>query len=384
MPCHDVIIVGAGAAGLSLALAMIRGPLRGASILLVDHDSKDRDDRTFAYWEEAAVRGDPQLLREWSAIDLLGSGFHLELPLVDHRYRVIRAIDFYRAALDELRACPGVEVVRAEVGRVRDGGHAASAEIDGARVEGRFVFDSRFAWREIELSRRRTLLRQHFVGWEVELPEPRFDADRVVLFDFREIGAPGEFFYLLPYAPERALVEWVGLRAVDAEARLRGYLERCWGVAAPRLRRREGGVSPLTDHRFRRRLGQRVMAIGVRGGRIKPSSGYAFARIRADAAAIVRSLADRGHPFDVPRDRPRYRFYDAVLLQVMRHQPEALPEIFRAMFTVAGADRVLAFLDGTTSFAQRIELFRGLPWGPFAAGFARLIQARVGLARRSS
>ena len=172
MPCHDVIIVGAGAAGLSLALAIIRGPLRGASILLIDHDAKDSDDRTFAYWEEAARPGDPQLLREWSELAVRGPGFELALALRERRYRVIRAIDFYRAALAELRACPGVELLRAEAGLVRDGGHAASVEIEGRRAEGRFVFDSRFAWRDLRVSRRRTLVRQHFLGWEVETSAP--------------------------------------------------------------------------------------------------------------------------------------------------------------------------------------------------------------------
>jgi lycopene beta-cyclase len=43
-----------------------------------------------------------------------------------------------------------------------------------------------------------------------------------------------------------------------------------------------------------------VLAIGVNGGRIKPSTGYAFSRVQADSEAIVQSLLTHGHPFALP------------------------------------------------------------------------------------
>lgn len=384
MACHDVIIAGAGAAGLCLGLALIRGPLRGASILIVDHAAKDRDDRTFAFWEPADAPADPLVSREWSQLQVIGDGFDHLAPLRTHRYRMIRAIDLYRAARAELGACPGVELRRAEVGAIVDGGHAASAEIDGERVEGRFIFDSRMSADRLPRTRRRVLLAQRFVGWEVEAPAPVFRPEVATLFDFRgSERARGEFFYVLPLSERRALVERVeiGTPALgDAEGRLADRLARYHGVDAPLILRREAGQSPLTDHRFRRRLGQRVMAIGIAGGRLKPSSGYAFARIRADASAIAGSLARLGHPFDVPRESPRYRLLDAVLLQVMRRRPDLLPDVFRDMFSGSTGDRVLAFLDEETPFEERLALFRGLPKGPFAAAFGRLVLTRLGLA----
>ena len=82
---------------------------------------------------------------------------------------------------------------------------------------------------------------------------------------------------------------------------MRDYLETVLGIKEYRIVATEGGVNPLTDQPFPRRLGRRIMTIGIPGGRVKPSSGYAFWRIQQDSAAIVRSLLQVEHPFDVPR-----------------------------------------------------------------------------------
>ena len=49
----------------------------------------------------------------------------------------------------------------------------------------------------------------------------------------------------------------------------------------------ERGAVPITDDPLVRTLGQRVMAIGARAGRIKPSTGYAFMRVQKDSEEIV-------------------------------------------------------------------------------------------------
>jgi hypothetical protein len=63
-------------------------------------------------------------------------------------------------------------------------------------------------------------------------------------------------------------------------------------------------------------------------------SGYAFTRIQDDSAAIVGSLLRLGHPFDVPPDSPRYQLYDAILLDLMAGQGEAIGPIFTAARTI--------------------------------------------------
>ena len=52
MEHYDYIIAGGGCAGLSLAWQLLHSPLRDRTILIVDRDDKDQNDRTWAFWSE--------------------------------------------------------------------------------------------------------------------------------------------------------------------------------------------------------------------------------------------------------------------------------------------------------------------------------------------
>jgi hypothetical protein len=126
-------------------------------------------------------------------------------------------------------------------------------------------------------------LKQHFLGWEIETRSPAFDSSAVTLFDVRTEQREGLcFFYILPFDDRRALVEYTLFSAnllprEDYEQALRGYIQEELGVSEYHIADEEQGSYPMTNHPFPRRLGKRIMAIGTRGGRVKPSTGYAFA-----------------------------------------------------------------------------------------------------------
>jgi lycopene beta-cyclase len=103
------------------------------------------------------------------------------------------------------------------------------------------------------------------------------------------------------------------------------------------------------------------MAIGTLGGMVKPSSGYAFTRIQADSAAIVRSLLHAGHPFDVPASPQFYRTCDALMLNVMACHGDQAKPIFTAMFKNNPIERILRFLDETTSPRENLAMMASLP-----------------------
>lgn len=214
---------------------------------------------------------------------------------------------------------------------------------------------------------RHQYLQLHFKGWEIETASDAFNPAAATLMDFR---TPQEretrFFYVLPFSPRRALVEFTAFaddrfsNTEYAEA-LREYLADVLHIAEYRVVAEEQGVIPATDHPFPRRLGRRVMAIGTKGGRVKPSTGYAFVRIQHDSSAIIRSLIEHGHPFDVPEDAQRYRLLDAVMLEMMDHYGDQLKPIFTAMFERNPIDRIFRFLDEESSPLENAQLIATLP-----------------------
>ena len=94
--------------------------------------------------------------------------------------------------------------------------------------------------------------------------------------------------YTLPISPNTALVEYTLFSEAllsQAEYRhgLQEYLENILGIVNYEIKEIEQGIIPMTDQIFTRKAGAHILNIGTKGGRVKPSSGYAFWRIHEDS-----------------------------------------------------------------------------------------------------
>ena len=253
------------------------------------------------------------------------------IDLRDYHYEMIRGLDFYQFAQDELAQHPNVAFMRGAVDRIEEGVEGASVVVGGQSYAGRWIFDSRFRVAKFKPDQTRYhYLQQHFKGWLIETPAATFDPYAATLFDFRTPQKNElRFFYVLPLSEHEALIEFVLLGPEKYDQALRDYVENTLGIKDYRVVATEGGVSPLTDYPFERRTSEHVMTIGTPGGRVKPSSGYAFTRIQNDSSAIVQSLIKTGQPFNISADSRLYCLCDALLLDIMSRHGETLPAILR-------------------------------------------------------
>lgn len=372
---YDFIFAGGGAAGLSLAYHLIHSPLRDRSILIVDKDAKNRNDRTWCFWTDQPPLFDDIVHRSWSQIQFVGEDFEKTINLCDYRYQMIRGIDFYRFVQGELSAYGNVDFLQGTVGRIDDGDERASVSVEGGQTyTGRWVFDSRFRLSQLKPDLARYhYLQQHFKGWEIETPGKAFNPQAATILDFRTPQKDEvRFFYVLPFSEHHALVEYVLLSRDEYDQALQVYLETVLGIKDYRILAEESGINPMTDQPFPRRAGRRIMTIGVLGGRVKPTTGYAFCRIQQDSAAIVQSLLRVGHPFNVPPDSRYYRLCDSLMLQIMVRHGEQIKPIFTALFKHNPIERVFRFLDETASPWETLLLIATLPPPLFLQALLRL------------
>jgi lycopene beta-cyclase len=376
----DIIIAGAGLAGLSLAHHLINSPLRDRSILIVDPDPKERNDRTWSYWSDRPTPFDGLACRTWDRLQLAGLNGEMTVNLRQYRYRTIRGSDFYEHVRRELAQHPNVTWQRGKVEAIEDGAEVARVIVNHEVVTGRWVFDSRP--RHTGFDQRYHQLKLHFKGWEIETPRSAFDPTAATFLDFRtpQNGAT-RFFYVLPFDERHALVEYtlfsnMPLLPREYEQALQAYARDVLKLTDYQIARQESGIIPITDQPFPRRLGGRVMSIGMRGGRIKPSTGFAFLRVQADSAAIVHSLIEHDQPFDIPEDSARYQLYDSMLLDIMEREPERIQAIFAALFKRNSIEHVLSFLDEQASLAQNVHMFANLPQAPFLQALWRRGRSR--------
>lgn len=383
MQHYDFILAGGGAAGLSLALHLMESPLANHSILIVDKDPKEQDDRTWGFWTahpgpyaEITYRSWKQMQIAGKAVD--GRDYSDWIDLQSYRYHAIRGLDFYRFARRKLWAHGNVEFRRGVITGIEDAGTRALVHMDGQTVSGGWVFDSIFRRGDRQAAAEGFHnLKLLFKGWEIETASAAFDPQTIRLLDFRTPrNQDVRFFYVLPYTPSRALVEYTLFtqrppKRSEYESALRSYIMDTLGISDFEVAREESGGLPITDRPFPRRTGERIMTIGAKGGRVKPTTGYAFSRIQKDSERIVQSLLKHGHPFDIPGDAPVFRVLDAILLEIMQNQGDQIKPVFTELFKNNPVERILRFLDEEAPAAEILALMASLPPGLFLRTVAR-------------
>lgn len=370
----DVAIVGGGGAGLNLVLALDHAARvsgrRAPSVALIDPVRRSGQDRTWCWW--AGVEGQPEwvtplLTRSWPTMRMVDAGGHAKsYDLAPLRYQMLRSADLYAAADAALERLGGVRITAA-ADRVSDGMPHAVVRAGDQRVMASWVFDSRPTPPTGPGS---TALLQHFRGWTVRFAPGtvKLDENVATLMDF-SVPQPARgvaFAYCLPLSEDTALVEYTEfspsvLDSARYDEALRSYLARTWGGLAYTVEDVEDGVIPMTDATFARRTGDRLFRLGTAGGATRASTGYTFSAMQRQATQIAELLLEDRLPVP-PRPYPmRHRWMDAVLLRALDRGYIDGPRLFAGLFADHPSDRVIRFLDGTSSAVDELAIMGSTP-----------------------
>ncbi|MEU4265892.1 lycopene cyclase family protein [Streptomyces argenteolus] len=351
----DAVVVGGGAAGLCLAHRLTSTGTTAVTLIEAPDGPLRPAERTWCYWDDGPGEFEEAVVASWPRLRITAQdGATITSGPMPLRYRMLRSAPFEDLVHSRLGRYPGARVLRATVHEVRDvrGGAEVScttAEGEALTVRGRRVFDSRPLRR---LPPARTTLLQHFRGWFVRTATPCFDPDVADLMDFR-VPQPAHglaFGYVLPLAPDRALVEYTefsraALSTTAYETALRHYTNDVLHLGPLTVESAEQGVIPMTDARFPRRTGQSVFRIGAAGGATRPATGYTFAAVQRQSRAIAAALRDG--TTTVPRPhRRRAVAMDAVVLRALDTGRIDGPRFFTDLFRRTPTERLLRFLDG--------------------------------------
>ncbi|MFI1953245.1 lycopene cyclase family protein [Streptomyces xinghaiensis] len=384
----EVAIVGAGAAGLSLAYRLCDaakpGGRLGPEVTLVDAPAGPLrpPERTWCFWEEPGGEYDGVLVASWDRLRVRGAGgaevVGQPAPL---RYKMLRSRDFETAVERRLGPSPFFRRLTADVTDVAE--LPQGAEVRGTtaggepvRLRARWVFDSRPPQR---LPPARTVLLQHFRGWFVRTERPVFDPAVADLMDFRTPQpAHGlSFGYVLPTGPDEALVEYTEFSATalareEYERALRHYLGEVLKAGPYEVTAAEQGVIPMSDGRYPRRVGRSVFRIGAAGGATRPSTGYTFAAVQRQTRAVAEAYHQGRTPVPPPPHPARSRAMDAVMLRALDSGRVDGDRFFTGLFEHVPMERLLRFLDGRTRMREDFAIGLRTPVLPMLRTVAEL------------
>jgi lycopene beta-cyclase len=373
---YDILIAGGGLAGLSLAYRALKaGVWKEKRILLLDRDSKSRNDRTWCFWQAGACEFEEIVHRSWPDMRVwTNEGREIRLDASPYVYKMIRGGDFYRHALGYLAQQPQVHFVQAEIRSIRQSESLCFAETPDALYSGRYLFSS--LYQKPALAVHHQYFLQHFKGIVIRPSQMPLPEDAMYLMDFRANQSQGTaFFYTLPMGEGRLFVEYTLfskslLAEGEYDAALAEYISQVLGISAHEVLEEEFGIIPMTDYPFSRREG-RILHLGSAGGDTRASSGYTFTNVQRTIGRILDALRAGREPWEFEEAlRPRHHLMDRTLLNVLDQGRYPGHEIFSDLYVRTPAPILFRFLDGASSLPEDLRVMSSVRWTEFIKPFA--------------
>ncbi|HOY18012.1 MAG TPA: lycopene cyclase family protein [Haliscomenobacter sp.] len=365
----DCIIAGGGCSGLSLAYYLVDQGYQG-DVLILDREQKSNNDRTWCWWSNSPTPFDSLFTHQWQYLKFADDRKQRIQPIDPYRYCLLRSADFYHFIQQRLVLAPNVTWLQADIHSIED------AETGAIVLAGDTFFSAEWVFSSIQkipdIVAPNPKLYQHFAGWWIETAEDRFDPSCASIMDFRVPQRDNtRFCYVLPTSARRALVEFTvfstGLLGEKAyEAALEAYLIETLEIERWEICEKEFGVIPMHIMESKpKQKYQHIFQIGTTGGAVKPSTGYAFARIQEQTKQVAQQLVAQELPN--PRlNRPnRFEFYDQLLLHILTHRGGLGSTIFSRLFQHIDFPLILKFLDEDTQLTEEFGILASLPPGPF-------------------
>lgn len=381
-PVYDFVIAGAGASGLLMAYRMCTDPwYADKNILIIDKEVKNEDDRTWCYWEQGKGPFDNILHHHWEYALVRGADGDNHFAMDPYQYKMIRSSRFYKWVKSLVDKHDSVKMLQTEILELREEPDHVVVFTASGSFTAKKVLSSITGNLNAASLAPHALIYQHFTGWFVSAENPVFDPETITMMDF-DIPQLGNtrFMYVLPFSATEALVEYTLFSAKllereEYEEAIRLYLDKL-APGQLSVKETEYGVIPMTCYPFWEANTHRIVRIGTAGGWTKASTGYTF-RKSVQLSAQLSEYLKAGHSHTWKPEIPsRFRFYDAVLLEVLDQWNERGAEVFSGLFKNSGPTRILKFLDEETTISEEVSVITGAPVWLFIKGLFKYLLRR--------
>lgn len=373
---YDYLIIGAGAAGLQLGLAMLEDPFfKEKKIGIIEREKHISEQKTWCYWETGKGRWDHLIEKSWTKGLFAGEGKVIKLNLDPYHYKKLDAQIFFDFSSQKIKHST-IHWINDEINELVSGD---IVDIKGKNhtYRSRHVFDSRID-PAFYTDHKYKKVWQHFKGWEIKTEKEIPDHERFTMMDFRiKYKDSTSFTYVLPSSKNSALVEFTFftpflVKDDEYDVYLKKYIDEILKLDQYEIRTIEKGIIPMSDYPFHQHHQNNITKIGTAGGWVRPSSGYSFRNTQQYVEQLIRNLKNGKAPHS-GLSRNRFRTYDTIFLDLLEKHNEIGETLFTSMYTKNNIQQIFKFLDEQSSWLEDIRMISTFEKWPFLKAAARQI-----------
>ena len=379
---YDYIILGSGLSGLLTAFRMANDAwFDDKSILIIDKEIKNQNDRTWCFWEEPNGEFDSILSKKWEKAFIGNQDFQQSFSMYPYLYKMIRSRDFYKLVFDIISSKSNFTFEKDEIlswKTIED-----SVEVQGKNqvYTSNFLLNSFFDVDPILNQKKYPYLKQHFIGWFIKTKTEIFDDSEVKFMDFTiEQNRNTRFMYVLPTSKTAALFEY-SLFSEDLleksvyEKAIQNYLQNL-GITDYEIVEKEAGNIPMTCYPFHQQNSERILFIGMSGGWTKASTGFTFFNSKKQSKKLIAFLKSNQNLTQY-HQKNRYWLYDLILLEVLHQNNEMGAQLFGTLFQKNSIQDIFRFLNEEGTILSDIKIMLTLPQWLFIKATFRALRKLV-------
>jgi len=364
----DIVILGAGLAGLTLACKLISGSATATLTLIGPQDSRNQ---RISFWTDAQARQPytPFLSHSWQRWTF----HHPRWAVVSQQARSRRYVSLdarrYKAYLQDQLDPRRCQLIQAPVTGLQLDAQGCNIRMDTGMIRAATVIDTRPP-RIPE-----TTLKQQFWGATLDLARPHGIGEPVLMdFAVTPVARDGvTFVYVLPLSATQLLVEATTFSTHLHPASayrdcVKQWVEDNLGSDVTLDNALiEMGTLPMGPVLP---LAPTLPNCGLAGGAARASTGYAFTGTERQTGRMVSQLLSGAPVRTQSPFSARANWMDRVFLQVAKHQPEQLVTLFMAMAQRLSGDDFADFLSDTGGWLPCWRTICAAPKWPFITAAA--------------
>ncbi|MEB0033025.1 lycopene cyclase family protein [Undibacterium sp. RTI2.1] len=368
----DLIIIGAGCAGLSLGMQLSAMGENSPKTVLIDPRKSYQNDRTWCFWSSENKTWNNIANHHWNQFLVKTSAQSVVVDCSFAPYRVISARDFYDHVLAAISSNTALEIKTdtTVIGNPKLINGKWYVHTSNGEFNAKTIVDTRPF--PVDPQSGATLW-QSFLGCEIESIDPIFDPCIAHLMNFCDANNDYVgFTYLLPLTPSRALIEFTVFAerpycALQLQGHLGDSILQYTQGGSYKVNRTEIGLIPMGIPNYPKQLKMEKTYVfaGLTAGAARPATGYAFQRIQIWAKECAISLCQNQHPIGHCKDKVLLKTMDAIFLKVIRDNPKLAPDLFISLFSKVKSQQLVRFLSDQGNLFDYLSVINALPPAPF-------------------